>query len=174
MVPVKLRFPFELQFIPKFGRKVRTGSFYGDGYAMVRRADPAEVCPAFRLHFLSEPSQKVFTIELIWLDGQVWWPLPYFSWIPFAHLMSADDFLERLAAGDDILGVGKGPIREMPLVRTVLSNNCDEVMASVGRKLAKNILLCGDAAYAVGGEPVYVQIRSRSYWEMTIASIGAI
>ena len=173
MIPVRLRFPFELQFIPKRGRRVRTGSFYGDGCGLVRRADPAEVSPAFRLHFPSEASQKVFTIELIYFDERVWWPLPYFSWIPFAHLMSADKFIEELANGDcDILGVGKGPVREMPLIRTFMRSNHDEVLASVQRKLSDNILLCGDTAYAVGGEPAYIQIRYRSSWEMTVASIA--
>jgi hypothetical protein len=90
IVPVRLRFPFELQFIPKKGRNDRTGSFYGDGYGMVRRAEPAEVCPAFRLHFPRMPRRRAFKVELIWLDGRLWWPLQGYNFLPFDSTLSAD------------------------------------------------------------------------------------
>ena len=53
IVPVRLRFPFELQFIPKKGRNDRTGSFYGDGYGMVRRAGNAVLSACSRRTGLS-------------------------------------------------------------------------------------------------------------------------
>lgn len=174
IVPVRLRFPFELQFIPKKGRNDRTGSFFGDGYGMVRRAEPAEVCPAFRLHFPRMPRRRAFKVELIWLDGRLWWPLQGYNFLPFDSTLSADDFIEKLAIGDDIFGVNRSLIdtMEMPLMRAVLSSNYDEVLATVQRKLSENILLCGDVAYAAGGEPVYVQTRFRSPWETRVVSTG--
>lgn len=171
---VPVAFPYQSEFIPKGGRKSRTAYLRGDGYAALRKVERAALRPAFRLVFPRETEKKPLTLNILWFENTLWWPLP--NWFFPGRSQTNKQFVAELARGRDIFGFNCSRKPTLPAVETkvVIRDNREHALALLQRKLSDNILLCGNFTYAAGGEPVYVQERTRGgNWITSIANISA-
>jgi len=158
----KLSFPFEADFIPKNGRKTRSGLFMGSDVAEIREAGPGEARTAFRIHY--HPTLDSEPLDILALDDRCWWPL---GAIPNRDRPGLEDhsrsaLLNEIATCEfDILGmIPQGADRPSPVEETDLRSfdpsRRGAALARARSKIRRNILVYEDRSYALGGEPVYL------------------
>jgi hypothetical protein len=163
----KLTFPFEGNFIPRKGRKVRPGLFMGSDVAEIREAAPGEAVPAFRIHYPAS-LKHIETFEILAFEDKCWWPCTALPDRQDPHRSdnSTAALLHELATCEwDLLGQMPPGCDRPPRVEEMELRHFDPgqreaTLACVRRKILRNILIYQDRAYALGGEPIYVGASS--------------
>lgn len=167
------RFPYRCRFVPKRARIERVAYLTGEGFINVRRLGAGEKGHrlAFRVHFPERFTDCHFlreaTFDILWFEGRLWWPLTD-DIIPAAYpseAFGARKFLDRLKDGWDLFGLMPFDERLVDFAETQrvlatsreMKEERDEAAARLQRAVIERVLLVGDAVYAIGGEPVYVQ-----------------
>jgi hypothetical protein len=157
----KLAFPFEANFIPRKGRKVRLGLFMGSDLTEIREAATGETVVAFRVHY-SPVSDYCRPFEILAFDDKYWWPLTKTA---MGRGTEQDD-LSRAALLNELAtceldplgllpqGADRPPAVEERALRYLEPGRRDAALAHVQRKILRNFLLYQDRAYVLGGEPI--------------------
>lgn len=182
------RFPYRCVFIPKRARNKRAAYLTGECFVNVRRLNVRESAHlvAFRVHFpfrftrnyaLSET-----TLEILSFEDRLWWPLTHdFNPEIYPHTgIEPGAFLRGLEGETDFFGLDH--VLDLAATKRILSTSRieredqDQVAARLQRAVAERILFVGNAVYALGGEPVYVQRKlprklHGNQKDITVASI---
>lgn len=155
-----ITFPFTRNFVPKGCRLPRDQRMLARGHVVVPRAGENEVEVAYRIAMPGCDPVRVLSFR-----RRLWWPLNFgyeFS-IEEYHV---DDLLERLDGDASALFDFLDPKRldgwHLPKIdevafRSIGASDEDQVLARIQRTISQNILLVGDRAFGLGGQPVYLR-----------------
>ena len=191
--------PYTVSYILKRGRTVHTEVLSDVTGAVVRSPGPDDARIAFWLNScrLVRPHiPQTGRHEVVYYDGRLWWPMNPKNDLrdkyrsaqehrPIEENIDADELVEILRTGSsDLLGTGIdwswGPrqldrLQELePTVREWKGNNREQMIALAQKRVSENLMVWNGRAYALGGEPVYVQhpFRTPGCSDDGMASVG--
>ncbi len=156
-----VRYPYDVKFIPRRGRKFRSATVAAQDFIMLRRAALSETRAVFRISGQANQDRLLppRQYEILLFENDLWWPV-----VDASGPMRVEDFLAGLEVGRpaSLRYVLKWPILSETrrsvddlIAREIGESTQGEVRALL-HKSAAETLLCGDLVFRRGGEPVYI------------------
>ncbi|MEW6395652.1 MAG: hypothetical protein AB1582_14035 [Pseudomonadota bacterium] len=159
---VNVFFPYQLSYIPRGYRKVRTRWCPGSATISVRSVSKAAMKPAFRIE--RETARGRLVTDLFRLDGALWWPIVFRP--PFWNKQFFFNALENGIPGAleaisiDVLWAGKAINDFDPFFVGRIVGSTEQEMQTMAAGAAMNLLLVdGEHLFIRGGEPIWVTSR---------------
>ncbi|MCX7321295.1 MAG: hypothetical protein NT113_18040 [Hyphomicrobiales bacterium] len=156
---VNVFFAYELNYVPRGYRKVRTRWCPGIATVALRSVSKSVVEPAFRIERAHEKGRSI--TEVFRLDGALWWPIVFRP--PFGNSQFFLNALENgipaalEAISIDVLWAGKAINDFDPFfVGRIVASTEAKMRAMVGKAAGNLILVDEDQLFIRGGEPIYV------------------
>jgi len=159
---VNVFFAYQLSYVPRGYRKVRTRWCSGMATIAVRSVSMAALKPAFRVERQRASGRSV--TEIFRFDEALWWPIVFHP--PFWNKQFFFNALENgipaalEALSIDVLWAGKAIDEFDPFFVGRIVGSTEEEMRTMVERAAENLLLIDDENLLIrGGEPIYVAPR---------------
>ncbi len=169
--PYRIAVRYDAEFIRTGATNPQIGAFVCDSVAGIETVDAQDAEIAFRIHPIEGAP-----FPILQFCDRLWWPVPNGR----GGSYSAADFVEALAAGiPDVLNQwsqrppAKMMRRQELRVRRWVSDTGDASVARCQAYASKHLLLCGDAVFNLGGEPLYLRNTQRNAWEAAVVAAGS-
>lgn len=159
---VKVFFAYQLSYIPRGYRKVRTRWCPGTATIALRSVSKAVMEPAFRIE--REDARGRSVTEIFRLDGALWWPVvfrpPFWNKQFFFNALENGIPAALEAIGIDVLWAEKAINEFDPFFVGRIVGSTEQEMQTMAASAAQNLILVeGEYLFIRGGEPVWVAPR---------------
>ena len=159
---VNVFFAYQVSYIPRGYRKVRTRWCSGSATISVRLVSKAAMKPAFRIERANARSRLV--TEIYRLDGALWWPIvfrpPFWNKQFFFNALENGIPAALEAISIDLLWEGKAISEFDPLFVGRIVASTEQTMRTMVERAAGNLMLVdGEHLFIRGGEPIWITPR---------------
>ncbi len=159
---VNVFFAYQLSYIPRGYRKVRTCWCPGTATTALRAVSKSVMKPAFRIERESARGRSV--TEIFRLDGALWWPIVFRP--PFWNKQFFFNGLENgipatlEAVSIDVLWAGKAINEFDPFFVGRIVGSTEQEMRTMAEQAAQHLIVVDDDHLFIrGGEPIWVTPR---------------
>lgn len=156
---VNVFFAYQVSYIPRGYRKVRTRWCPGSAIIALRSVSKAAMKPAFRIE--RESAKGRLVTEIFRLDGALWWPIVFHP--PFWNKQAFFNALENgipaalETISMDVPWAGKAINEFDPFFVGRVVGSREQEMRTVAERTAQNLIVVDDEHLFIrGGEPIYV------------------
>lgn len=161
---VNVFFAYQLSYIPRGYRKVRTRWCPGTETIALRSVSKSVMKPAFRIDRRSAGSRMV--TEIFRLDDELWWPVvfrsPFWNKQFFFNALEAGVPEALQAISIDVPWAGEAIEELDPLFVGRVVASTEQKMQTRAAGAANNLMMVdGDHLFVRGGEPIWIGPRNR-------------
>ncbi len=156
---VNVFFAYQLSYIPRGYRKVRTCWCPGTATTALRSVSKSVMKPAFRIERESARGRSV--TKIFRLDGALWWPIvfrpPFWNKQFFFNALENGIPAALEAVSIDVLWAGKAINEFDPFFVGRIVGSTEQEMRTMAEQAAQNLIVVDDDHLFIrGGEPIYV------------------